>query len=551
MTNTNSMFNGCLSLSSLDLSGWDVSGVTCMSYMFNRCASLSSLNLSGWNVSGVTSMAFMIANCTSLTSLDLSSWNVSNVTDMSCMFSDCSSLTSLNLNTWDVSGVTNMCYMFSYCGRLSSLDISGWKTSSRTGSYSTNSNDDGMCGMFELCSSLSTLDLSDWDVSGVAEMSSMFQGCSNLTLLDVSGWNTSNVTSASSMFTDCHPDVIKVGASYVISSDTFPQARSGMNWVSASTGEQYTQEEIVQFRGGIADEYEQGVDPTDVTAFSVRLSDSSLTYDGTEKRPGVSVFHEEKNLREGLDYTVAYFDNVNVGTARVMIFGIDGYTGSQTVTFRIVPANIAEASLRLSQSSYAYDGTPKTPAVTVVLGDKFLASGTDYTVTYSNNTNPGIAKVTVTGKENYWGSLSTTFEVRKPVVRTEMYRLYNPYSGEHFYTASTYERDTLSSIGWNYEGIGWVAPERSNSPVYRLYNPYAGDHHYTTSSGERDALKAVGWNDEGVGWYSDDAKSVPLYRQYNPYATVGTHNYTTSKGENDMLVSVGWQAEGIGWYGMR
>jgi hypothetical protein len=129
-----------------------------------------------------------------------------------------------------------------------------------------------------------------------------------------------------------------------------------------------------------------------------------------------------------------------------------------------------------------------------------------------------------------------------------MYRLYNPYSGEHFYTASVNERDSLTPIGWVYEGIGWVAPSTSNSPVYRLYNPYSGDHHYTLSAGERDSLVTIGWRFEGVGWYSDDNKTVPVYRQFNPNEQIGTHNYTTDKAENDWLVSLGWHAEDVGWY---
>ena len=132
-----------------------------------------------------------------------------------------------------------------------------------------------------------------------------------------------------------------------------------------------------------------------------------------------------------------------------------------------------------------------------------------------------------------------------------MYRLYNPNSGEHFYTASAGERDSISRVGWRYEGIGWTAPKKSNTPVYRLYNPNAGDHHYTTSKGERDVLVSVGWRYEGIGWYSSDAKSVALLRQYNPNAKAGAHNFTTSAAENNMLVSVGWRAEGIGWYGVN
>ena len=132
-----------------------------------------------------------------------------------------------------------------------------------------------------------------------------------------------------------------------------------------------------------------------------------------------------------------------------------------------------------------------------------------------------------------------------------MYRVYNPNSGEHFYTANESEKNNLVSLGWHDEGIGWFAPFSSNTPVYRLYNANAGDHHYTASADERDTLVKAGWKYEGIGWYSDDSRSIALYRQYNPNAKAGAHNYTTSKDENDNLVNVGWQAEGIGWYGVE
>ncbi len=130
----------------------------------------------------------------------------------------------------------------------------------------------------------------------------------------------------------------------------------------------------------------------------------------------------------------------------------------------------------------------------------------------------------------------------------EILRLYNPNSGEHFYTSSTEERDQLVDLGWNDEGLGWVSPKADGDPVYRLYNPNAGDHHYTVSAEERDQLVDLGWNYEGVGWYSGG--DVPVYRQYNPNAEVGTHNFTTSKEENDGLVKVGWSEEGIAWMSM-
>lgn len=131
-----------------------------------------------------------------------------------------------------------------------------------------------------------------------------------------------------------------------------------------------------------------------------------------------------------------------------------------------------------------------------------------------------------------------------------IHRLYNPNSGEHFYTSDTKERDHLVNIGWRNEGIGWVAPKISMAPVYRLYNPNAGDHHYTLDANERNDLQKYGWRYEGISFYSDEYHTVPLYRQYNPNAISGAHNFTTDKYENDYLISVGWRAEKIGWYAL-
>lgn len=132
-----------------------------------------------------------------------------------------------------------------------------------------------------------------------------------------------------------------------------------------------------------------------------------------------------------------------------------------------------------------------------------------------------------------------------------MYRLYNPYTGEHFYTANANELYSNVALGWNYEGIGWYAPKTSNTPVYRLFNRYSDDHHYTMDYGEYQQCIKNGWTGEGIGWYSDDAKTVKLYREYNPYAQRAYHNYTADKTEHDHLTSIGWRDEGTAWYGVK
>lgn len=155
------------------------------------------------------------------------------------------------------------------------------------------------------------------------------------------------------------------------------------------------------------------------------------------------------------------------------------------------------------------------------------------------------------------GTLTGGYPTSKPgssssssVVRA-MHRLYNPKTGEHFYTQSAEERDNLVRGGWNNEGIGWHAPAGSSTPVYRVFNPNSGDHHYTTNLEEYQTLTRIGWNAEGIGWYSESDKGAPIYRLYNKKIKVGSHHYTQNPAERDKLVNEGWVYEGIAWYAMK
>lgn len=101
---------------------------------------------------------------------------------------------------------------------------------------------------------------------------------------------------------------------------------------------------------------------------------------------------------------------------------------------------------------------------------------------------PGI-KGTFDINADYTGIFSNP--VTTPTTSVQMHRLYNPNSGEHFYTQNVAEKNNLVKHGWKYEGIGWNGPTSGN-PVYRLYNPNAGDHHYTLNSYEKDNLVKKG-----------------------------------------------------------
>ena len=272
-----------------------------------------------------------------------------------------------------------------------------------------------------------------------------------------------------------------------------------------------------------------------------KVSVPNQTFNGWALTPKPTVTYNGTTLTEDEDYKVGpYYDNVNAGTAWVLITGVGEYEGKTAGSFSISPISIRGASVYAAAQSYT--GSALRPAVSVNVGGRTLRSGIDYDVSYANNTNPGTATVTVVGKGNYTGTASGTFKIVDG--GKLMYRLYNPNSGEHFYTASDNERASLARIGWIYEGVGWKAPSVGDS-VFRLYNPNAGDHHYTASWEECEGLRRVGWTYEGVGWKT--GSGTPLLRQYNPYATTGTHNYTTSTAERDSLIRLGWRDEGIGW----
>ena len=129
-----------------------------------------------------------------------------------------------------------------------------------------------------------------------------------------------------------------------------------------------------------------------------------------------------------------------------------------------------------------------------------------------------------------------------------MYRLYNPNTGEHFYTGSEVEKNNLVSLGWNDEGVGFSFPTTTGKPVHRLFEPDTGEHLYTMDEAEKEALMASGWNYEGVAFNSGFEDEVTQFRLHNPNETVGAYHFTASTEERDNLMEAGWKYQGIGWY---
>lgn len=215
------MFDGCSSLTALDLSAWNLnnvkdmeslfkncSGLTSvalpkvtskkiqyMQRMFSGCSSLTSIDLSGWNVENVTEMGDLFYGCSNLKALDLSGWTPRSLTKISRMFLNCTSLENINLSGWNLENMTEIQYMFSGCTSLKTVDLSNWKTPKLS----------VLGRLINGCGSLTYANLSGWDVSSLYKIDVYpFSGCVNLVTLDLSGWNLDNTIVDRRLFENCN-----------------------------------------------------------------------------------------------------------------------------------------------------------------------------------------------------------------------------------------------------------------------------------------------------------------------------------------------------------
>ena len=416
MTDTSYLFYKCKNLNSVDISGLDTSRVTDMGWMFAGCSSLQTLDVSSFNTSRVTDMGWMFAGCSSLRTLDISSFNTSQVTDMGRMFADCSSLQTLDVSSFNTSQVTNMYHMFRRCGNLTTLDVRGFVTSQVTDMY----------GMFVGCSSLATLDVSEFVTSQVMDMGWMFAGCSSLSTLDVSGFVTSQVTSMGDMFKDCisltELNLSNFDMSYVgyMGGEGMLEGCTGLTKIQTPYNVKASIALPIKLNtpdGTVLTELPRNWGYSlmialeiDIFSATVSLTADRFEYIGSEIKPDVSVVCNGKMLQQGTDYKISYTDNVNSGMATVTITGAGSYTGTLTRTFTIIPKTLSQTAVS-SVLSQEYTGKEITPSVTVKEGGKTLTSGRDYTVSYSNNIQPGTADIVITGTGNYIGTKIVHFTI--------------------------------------------------------------------------------------------------------------------------------------------
>ena len=180
-------------------------------------------------------------------------------------------------------------------------------------------------------------------------------------------------------------------------------------------------------KGKIVKEFKPGTDASVYKdADGVLLNE--IYKDGAAITPSYVVVDANNNkLQEGRDYTVTYKDNVNVGTATMVVEGKGSYSGTLTTTFKIVGDSLKGKFNVTSIADQTYTGEEIKPAVKFTAEPSKLVEGKDYEIVYVNNVNcytrtgkedlsasnyPG-AYVEAHGIGNYAGKIRVAFDIVK------------------------------------------------------------------------------------------------------------------------------------------
>ena len=197
------------------------------------------------------------------------------------------------------------------------------------------------------------------------------------------------------------PNILTYGTDYYYDYSNNVNAGTAYARIYAATGSNYQGEATMSFT----------IRAKNVT--TAMMGDiAEQTYTGQALTPEFTVKDGSKTLVAGTDYTVAYANNTVPGNATATITGQGNYAGTASKTFTIRTKALT-ADMIGDIAEQTYTGGPLTPELTVTNGTTPLVKGTDYTVAYANNIEPGTATATVTGQGYYTGTVTKNFTIVK------------------------------------------------------------------------------------------------------------------------------------------
>ena len=189
------MFVHCYSLTSIDMSHFNMENVKDLDYFMYSSTNLVSLKLPKSKASNLVKANHMFEECKKLISIDFTNFIVDSnyLTEFHSAFQSCSQLEYINLTNVNLKEVVDMGELFSDCHSLKSIDFPKMKINKL----------EIMNKIFFGCNNLKSLNLSNFNTENVFDMNYIFHSCSSLESINVSNFNTKNVQKMNSFFYGC------------------------------------------------------------------------------------------------------------------------------------------------------------------------------------------------------------------------------------------------------------------------------------------------------------------------------------------------------------
>ncbi|MBD5502473.1 MAG: BspA family leucine-rich repeat surface protein [Lachnospiraceae bacterium] len=433
----------------------DVTGVTDASYMFSDCKNLTDIVLTKFDTGNVTNMSYLFSGCENLITLNVSNFNTGKVTNMASMFSGCSKLTTLDLSSFDTGNVKDMGGMFSGCNNLTTIHTprnvrqnaelpansagSKWYLSDGTVVTSLPQNLDHSVVLGITKPDEDPKDDDDIDDRDIPKDGVIPDG------LWISEIAVQTYTGAA-----IKPEVrvydgekrLKQGIDYTLSYEN--------NTIAAGDADTKPPTVVVKGKGNYS-----GTETKTFTIAKRDVSDTYVTKTFTDaytpwangKNPTL-VFAAKCNnkaLKKNTDYTLTVKDSDGkevtsygaAGTYTAVIKGTGtNYTGECSFSFEVLD-KVPVGKLKIGKiAAVKYDGTSKTPEPVIKYGKLTLGKGTDYTLSYQNNTEIGTATIIISGMGDYFGTRNVTFSITGlPIKQAKFTGFINsfPYTGDKVY----------------------------------------------------------------------------------------------------------------------
>lgn len=301
-----------------------------------------------------------------------------------------------------------------------------------------------------------------------------------------------------------------------------------------------------------------------LTGAAVNVS-GPFTYSGAAHIPEPTVTLDEKTLAKDTDYTVAYADNTDAGTATITITGKDNYSGTATGTFTISPAT-PTITWGTTPQELTYNGTPATitaPDVTLVNNEQFSGTVTySYAVSGSNSYTSGLPtdagtytiKAGIAASGNYAAAQSTntltlTIKKSQPTIKfNESYQPARAYNGEAIANPTAGDLE-ITGAQFNNVTFAWTQNSQPATPTN------AGTYTLTASIAET-ANTAAASVTESVTISRAVITVTPTSDQHKEYgADTPALTYTITTGElfgSDKLTgALTYEGENVGKHEIR